>query len=150
MSKRLLSKIAKQELQIRETATIPNVLKECLPYQLEFINDKAKRKSICSTRRSAKTFAVCIYLIHTAITTPKAKLAYLTLTNESAERIVWSKIIEVICHKYNINVHLNSKHEIEFDNNSIIYLVGLDATPKQMNRLRVNAYELVIIDECQN
>ena len=150
MNEQLTRKIAAQEFKKRQEVKIPDVLQDCLPYQLEFIKDPSRRKCICSTRRSAKSYCVGLCMVDKAINTPKAKLAYLTLTYNSAESIIWTKIIETICVKYNIKAHLNSKHEIEFENGSIIYLVGLDATPKQMGRLRGNAYELVIIDECQD
>jgi hypothetical protein len=150
MNKKLLAKIAQSEIEQRNNEVIPDILKECLPYQLEFIKDPSKRKVVCSTRRSAKTFCGAIYMVDTALKIQNAKIVYLTLTNESAKRIIWSSIIETICIKYNIKAELNSKNEIKFNNGSIIYLVGLDATPKQKNRLRGNAFDLCIIDEAQD
>lgn len=148
---RLKVEAAQEVLATRANTPPVNVLQDCLPYQLQFINDPSKRKAICSTRRSAKTYCACLYMVHAAVQSPNSKITYLTLTNESAKRIVWKTIIEPICLKHNITVELiDSKSEIRFANGSTIYLVGLDATPKQMNRLRGNAFDLGILDECQD
>lgn len=145
---KLLAKLAKEKLQQLETFEPPNVLEECLPYQLDFIKDSHKRKVICSTRRSAKTYALILALIDTAIRKENGILCFITLTRESAKRI-FRPILRQISTKYNLNLQINSNMEIEFPNHSIIYLIGLDATEKQMERVRGNKYNLVAIDEAQ-
>jgi len=150
MNKRLQEKIAHQELQRRQNEIIVNVLESCLPYQLEFIMDPHKRKAVCGTRRAAKSFMLALYLINQAITVPKSKCIYMGLTNESCKQIMWSDIVEVIFDKYKIKAECNSKYEIEFDNGSVIFLRGLDATPHQMSRLRGNKFDIAVIDEIQD
>lgn len=147
---KLLAKLAKQELTVRETVKPVNVLAECLPYQLEFINDPAKYKAVCGTRRAAKSFMFALYLINQAITVPNSKCVYMGLTNESCKQIMWSDILEVIFDKYHIEAKCNSKYEIEFTNGSVIFLRGLDATPHQMQRLRGNKFDISILDEVQD
>jgi hypothetical protein len=93
---------------------------------------------------------LALYLIHGALTIPRGTFAYYSLTNETAEQIMWKDILEVIITKYRLGIQLNSKHEMHFDNGSIIYLAGLDATPKQKHKLRGQKYNIAAIDECQD
>lgn len=150
LEQRLTLIAAEQELDKRSQYESVDVLQECLPYQLAFIKDPNKRKVVCSTRRSGKSFCLALYLISEALKTPKGKFIYLALTNESAKRTMWSDIFESIILKYELNVDLNSRLEIVFPNGAIIYLAGLDATPKQMTKLRGQKYSLAVIDECQD
>ena len=143
-----LSKLLEKELSKRTNT--PCVLNECLDYQLDFITDPAKRKAVCGTRRSAKSFMFALYLINQALMVPKSKCVYLTLTNEMAKLIMWSDILEIIFTKYNIKAECSSKYEIVFENGSVIYLRGLDATPHQMNRLRGQKFDIAVIDEVQD
>jgi PBSX family phage terminase large subunit len=149
-NKKLLKKLAEERLEVIETTRLPNVLNECLSYQLDFINDPAKHKAVLGTRRSAKSYMFALYLINQAVTVPKSKCIYMGLTNESCKQIMWSDIIDVIFDKYHIAAECNSKYEIEFDNGSVIYLRGLDATPHQMNRLRGQKFDIAVIDEAQD
>src|SRR5277367_4754722 len=123
----LMVRLAQQALDkqqaLTEIAVKPaDILSECLPYQLDFINNPDKRKCICSTRRSGKSFCLALYLISQALQVPKSKCIYMALTNESAKRTMWSDIFETIILKYDLKVQLNSKLELEFPNGSIIYL----------------------------
>lgn len=147
---KLRLQLQQEELTNRESTQEVDILSECLPYQLEFINDPAKRKFICSTRRSGKSFTAAIDLINTALKTPKGKLGYFAISNESAKRTMWSDIFETIILKYNLGLELTSKLEIKFPNGAIIYLGGLDSTPKQMAKLRGQKYVLFYIDEAQD
>jgi len=145
----LLQKLAQQKLQQLEDFQPPNVLEECLPYQLAFIKDPSKRKVICSTRRSAKTYALVLNLIDAALRTENGIFCFISLTRESVKRI-FRPILRNISSKYHLDLIINSNLEIEFPNHSIIYLVGLDATEKQKERVRGNKYNLVAIDEAQS
>ena len=148
MNSSLLKKMLMNEHKIRESIKIPDILQDALPYQLNFIKDPARRKAVCSTRRSAKSWCIVLYLISEALKTENGIFAFLTLTNDSAKRIV-KPILREISDKYNLNLKIDSDMEIKFSNGSIIYLVGLDSTSKQMGRLRGNKYDLACIDECQ-
>lgn len=145
---KILKKLALKKLKAIDAFIPPNVLDECLPHQLSFIKDPAKRKVICSTRRSAKTYALILALLDTALKTDNGIFCFITLTNESVKRI-FRPILRQISTKYNLNLMINSNLEIELPNHSIIYLIGLDATEKQMERVRGNKYNLCCIDEAQ-
>lgn len=142
--------MAQAELERRNKVVPVNILNECLPYQLEFIADPHKRKAVCGTRRAAKSFMFALYLINQALTVPKSKCIYMGLTNDSCKQIMWTDILEVIFDKYQIKAECSSKYEIEFENGSVIFLRGLDATPHQMNRLRGQKFDIGVIDEVQD
>ncbi len=94
-----MQKLAAKEHYLRNNIKIPDILKECLPYQLDFIKDPARRKSVCSTRRSAKSWTLVLYLISEALKTENGIFAFLTLTNDSAKRI-FKPILREISDKY--------------------------------------------------
>ncbi len=148
--KNLKEKLAAKELEKRSNIVPINILDECLPYQLNFIKDENKRKAVCGTRRAAKSFMFALYLINQALTVSKSKCIYMGLTNESCKQIMWTDILEIIFDKYHIKAECSSKYEIEFENKSVIYLRGLDATPHQMNRLRGQKFDIAVIDEVQD
>ncbi len=145
-----MKKLLLREQRVRESIKIPDILQECLPYQRDFIKHPSKRKAVCGTRRAAKSFMLALYLIDAALNTPKGKFVYMGLTKGSAKNVMWTDIFEIIFAKYKIEATLNSKNEIEFGNGAVIFLGGLDATPKEMNKLRGNAYDIACLDECQD
>jgi phage terminase large subunit len=138
------------ELEKRSQEKPIDILQEALSYQLDFINDPSLRKIVCSERRGGKSFALALALINTCIQTSGAKCVYLSLTNDQCKQVMWTDIFETIFLKYNIQAKLTSKYEIEFNNGSVIFLRGLDATPHQMNRVRGQAFDLAVVDECQD
>lgn len=135
---------------LADNTSIVDILQACMPHQREFILDPAKRKFVLGTRRSSKSFMMAIYLLWGALNIPRGTFAYYALTVETAEQIMWKDILECIILKYNLGIELNSKHEMRFPNGSIIYLSGLDATPRQKAKLRGQKYNIVAIDECQD
>ena len=148
MSK-LIQKLAKQELSRRTVEVLPDVLKECFAQQLEFITDPDKHKILCLPRRSGKSTAAAYYLINEAIVHPKSKLLYVHLTKSDAKKVMWHDIFETVIIKLGIKADLVGL-EIRFQNGSIIYLTGVDATPNEMNKLRGKKFRLAVIDECQS
>lgn len=151
MSELLIKRLAEQEMKKRLDTIPPDVLKECFPQQRDFIVSEAKRKILCIPRRSGKSTAVAIYLVYMAITLPGCKLIYVNTTKGEAKNVMWHDIFETIFIRLGIKAELiDSKNEIRFENGSIVYLHGVDATPKEMNKLRGKKFALAAIDECQN
>lgn len=149
MSEILRKKLAEQEFKVRQNAKLPDVLGECFAQQLDFIKSEAKRKVLCTTRRSGKSTGAAIYLIHEALMNPRSKLLYVHLTKKEAKTTMWGDIFETVFLKLGIKAELVGL-EIRFSNGSIIYLTGIDATPKEMDKLRGKKYRLAVIDECQS
>lgn len=151
MNEKLIAKIAQQELKRRQEEVPPDVLQECFAQQLDFINDQSKRKILCLPRRSGKSTAVAIYLIYEALQHPGSKFIYVNTTKGEAKNVMWQDIFETIFLRMKVKAQLiDSKNEIRFENGSIVYLHGVDATPKEMNKLRGKKFRLAVIDECQN
>lgn len=146
---RLAEKLLLQQANKQPEAVV-DILQACLPHQKEFILDPSKRKYVLGTRRSSKSFMMAIYLLWGALSIPRGTFAYYALTVETAENIMWKDIFESIIAKYHLGIDLNSNHEMHFTNGSIIYLSGLDATPRQKAKLRGQKYNIVAIDECQD
>src|ERR1017187_6142565 len=149
----LRSKIAKQQLALRASYEKVKILQECFSQQLNFIQSDSKRKALCCNRRSGKSFTIALYMIDQALKTPRGKFLYIGLTNESAKGAMWTDIFETVILKYRLQSMVNFKEtalEIKFNNGSTIFLRGMDATPKQMNRVRGQKYTLVAIDEAQD
>lgn len=148
---KLLKKIALKELERRNQEKLPDILSECFQQQLDFIKSPAKRKILCLPRRSGKSTAIALYLIDIAINDPGAKLLYVNTTKGEAKNVIWHDIVENIFFKLNIKAELiDSKNEIRFENGSIIFLHGVDATAKEMHKLRGKKYKLAVVDECQS
>ena len=148
MNKDLAAKLMKKELTKR-AAPLPNVLGECFPEQLAFINDTSKRKKLCLTRRCGKSTTVGLYLINEALKHPRSKSVYVGLTKDTAKKVMWSDIFESIILKLNIPAKLVGL-QIKFSNGSVIQLTGADATYKEMNKLRGEKNRIAVIDECQS
>jgi phage terminase large subunit len=149
----LRAKIARQQLSRQAAFANMNILATCFQQQRDFINSPSKRKALCCNRRSGKSFSIALYMIDQAIKTPRGKFLYIGLTNESAKGAMWTDIFETIILKYKINSLVTFKEtalEIKFQNGATIFLRGMDATPKQMNRVRGQKYTLIAIDEAQN
>jgi hypothetical protein len=130
-----------------------DVLKLCIPAQLDFIQDEAKRKAYFGTRRSGKSTGAALYAFHIALTKPKSKIAYIGLSNQQAKKTMWYDVFESIVVRNDLNEVFHFKEtalEIHCENDSIIYLTGADATPHQKERLRGQKYALAIVDECQS
>ncbi len=141
---------AKKELKAEKKVAIPDILASALPHQRAFILDDAKRKALCGTRRSAKSFAIALLLIYYCLHHPKSKCGYLGLTDESAKQTMWTDIFETIFIKYDINADMKSDQIIRFPNGAQIFVRGWNAKPAQMGVFRGQAFDVLAVDECQD
>ena len=146
-----ISSLITSELSKRDN--IPNILDYVVdfPKSYAFVTDKSKRIAVCGTRRAQKSTNIAILLINQAIKFPNSSCLYAGLTFASAERIMYKDILVPIFDRFHISVQYNmSKKELHFDNNSIIYLYGLDSTPHQAAKLRGQKFSIASIDEIQD
>lgn len=126
----------------------PNLLKDSFPEQTAFINDSAKLKALFGTRRMAKSYTAGLYLLKTALDRPSTSSVYIALTRDTAKRIIWSDVFKTIIKKYNISAKLNeSELTITLDNGSIIYILGIDDSEQEKDKLLGKKYALAVIDE---
>jgi hypothetical protein len=117
--------------------------------QLAFVEDPAPFKVAICSRRAGKTVSCAAHLIHTAINNPNSNCWYITLTRDTAKRIIW-KDLKFIIDKHKLKADFNSTElTIEFQNGSIIYLSGANDLA-QIEKFRGMAMKLCYIDECQS
>lgn len=126
----------------------PNFDKELFKEQKEFINDTSRNKVLIASRRSGKSYAEGVYLLKTAYEYPNSSLLYLGLTRESASRIMLKDILIPLIEKLKLPCTLNkSQLSLTFENNSVIYLMGIDADEDEKRKLYGQKYKLACIDE---
>lgn len=114
--------------------------------QWSFVLDASRRKTAICSRRAGKSHAAAVYLCETARRYDKSVCVYVALTRLSAKRILWAIIKELNeAHKLNA-VFNNTELTISFSNGSQIWLTGAE-DQAQIEKLRGNSYQLVIIDE---
>lgn len=123
-----------------------DVLAGLFPKQRAFVDDPARAKVALCTRRAGKTFGAGRYLARTAMSVPNATCAYVTLTRGSAKRLMWPALHRMKA-AHGLPLELNeSELTAKCPNGSAVWLVGADDARK-VERLRGDAYSLVIIDE---
>ncbi len=127
----------------------PNTLfQHTFPQQEAFIKDEAKLKALFCTRRAAKSFTACTYMIYEALSNPNVNCLFIGLTRESAKNIAWTLILKVLNHKHKLHAKFNEQAlSMTFPNGSMIRLTGVDAHEDEMNKLLGGKYRLVCIDE---
>lgn len=121
----------------------------CFKEQLDFILDPADWVTGCCSRRSGKTEVCALDLLNTALTHAGAVCLYVTTTRLNAERIIWTKLLN-LNEKYGLGGKANiSKLTMTFRNGSKIFLAGCKDKNALDNFLGL-ALKLVYIDEVQS
>ena len=117
--------------------------------QLSFVEDPSPYKVAVCSRRSGKTTACAAHLIHTAINKPNSNSLYITLTRDTAKKLVW-KELRRINREHDLKGRENETElSIVFPNGSTIFCSGcLNAT--EIEKFRGMALNLCYIDECQS
>ncbi len=117
--------------------------------QLAFVEDPAPYKVAVCSRRSGKTTACAAHLIHMALNKTGSNSLYITLTRDTAKKLVW-KELRRINREHDLGGKENETElSIIFPNESTIYLSGcLNAS--EIEKFRGLALNLCYIDECQS
>lgn len=133
----------------RRQSLIVAMRNSCFPEQLDFIDDPCKLKVAQCTRRAGKSYgAAGIYLCTTAVKHPRSTCLYIATTREQARRIMLKDVFTVINRKFNLGIKVNlTTLTVAFPNESLVYLMGLDSKPEEMEKALGQKYRLVIIDE---
>lgn len=126
-----------------------NVTQFLFKQQLDFIEDPSPYKVAVCSRRSGKTTACAAHLIHTALHKENSNSLYITLTRDTAKKLVW-KELRRINREHKLEGRENETElSIVFPNGSTIYLSGcLNAS--EIEKFRGLALHLCYIDECQS
>jgi len=137
------------ELERRKSKrTAKYLLDDKFKAQTGFIKDTARMKAALCTRRAGKSFGAGLYLCQTALENPGASLLYIALIRDSAKRIMFKDVLQVIDRKYSLNAKFNQIDlTMTFPNGAVIYLVGMDHSDAEAEKVLGQKFKLCIIDE---
>ncbi len=148
MSPNKIAQILAKRSALNKSSDPYLVLADAFPQQRAFIYDPSKLKSLFCTRRSAKSFTLCLHLVFDALLNPGSNYLFLGLTRESAKNIAWKDILKVINRRYNLNSRFNQTElSMTLPNGSVIRVTGVDADQDEMNKLLGGKYRVAAIDE---
>jgi hypothetical protein len=132
-----------------DNIVIPDFLSTSCEPQKKFILDTSRKKIALCTRRASKSFAVGIMLIMEGLKHPGCSLVYINKTLQTSHRVMEKDIINPLNAHYNLNLTI-VEGQVRFPNGSIIYLVGVDSSEKEKDKLLGSKYRMVCIDEAQD
>lgn len=121
-----------------------------VPWQREFVYDASPRKALFGERRGGKTSLMGICGIEKALAKPNSKTVYIGLTMDSCQRVFYDEVLERFRRRYELPFTLVGGDTARFENGSFLYLIGLDATKKQKEKVRGIKAALILIDEMQS
>jgi len=124
-------------------------LSQLFPKQRSFVVDPSTRKTALCTRRAGKSEAAGRILGIAAQAKPGEIALYISLTRDSAKRIMWP-VLSRLNRENGLGWEMaESSLSIKTPEGSTILLVGADAI-NFMDRLRGAKYSVVVIDEGQS
>jgi phage terminase large subunit len=126
-----------------------NVTQFLFDKQLAFVEDPSPYKVAVCSRRSGKTTACAAHLVHTALNVKGSNSLYITLTRDTAKKLVWKELRRINREHKLLGKENETELSIIFPNESTIYLSGcLNAS--EIEKFRGLALNLCYIDECQS
>lgn len=119
--------------------------------QRAYVEDRAKRKVACTTRRAGKTTGIAEECVIGAVESPGTKTLYATLTRERAKDLLWPELKRI-----NFEEQAGVKfNEVELTatlpeqlGSSVVKLVGADKA-KEIEKRRGDKYRRARVDEAQ-
>lgn len=146
---KISSSTALKEINKRRQIVLPQFFDGKFPLQEEFIKNESKLKALFATRRFGKSYTGGLYLVKEAYENPGTSSLYVALTRESAKKIMWKDVLKPINRKYKLGIRFNETLlTATLPNGSIIYLMGVDSSEDEKEKLLGQKYKLAIIDEC--
>ena len=145
------NRLVLEELLRRKQETVehvPDFFSGLFEQQLEFVNDPARFKAACCSRRSGKTHSCIRYLYKTAYENPRTVSAYVALTKHNAKNLVWRPMMALAREMGLTDVKFNKTELVaELPNGSMI-IVTSASDEQDIEKLRGFAFKLVVLDEC--
>lgn len=137
-----------EELLARQLGRF-DLSKVCFKEQVDFINDKAKLKTVVAGRRGGKTTSAARYLYQTALHTPKATVLYGAITKDYAKSLIWSELVALNA-ELGLGARIvESELLLQLPNQSNIKIFGAD-NASEVRKARGFGIALAIIDEAQS
>jgi len=118
------------------------------PRQNEFVFDNSPLIAVQCTRRSGKSYGAGLKLFKAAYETPNVSVLYISKTRQSAKNIMVKDVLAKINREKKLSAVYN-KSELSFTlpNGSVIYLLGIDNSEEEAEKLLGQKFKLVVIDE---
>lgn len=136
-----------EEVLKRETL-IAEIRRHLFDKQLEFIDDPEKLKALQCDRRASKSYTAGANFLLCGLENPGVSMLYITMTREMAKKIMFKDILKAMNKKFKIGLQFNETTlAVTFPNGAMLYLMGLDATPDEVDKALGQKYKLVITDE---
>jgi len=127
-----------------------SLVDEDFPKQAAFIRDRSRQKAAICTRRAGKSQAIGRMLVNDGLEIPAAQL-YIGLTRDSAKRVMWNEVLPELDEKYKLGATFNeSSLTMTLPNGAPIYLLGGDASPREMKKYLGMKLLNAAIDEAQS
>lgn len=137
-----------KELSERRLSSDKDLVDNKFKSQAAFIRDPAKFKAALCTRRAGKSYGAGLYLCNEALKNPGVSNLYIALTRDSAKRIMFKDVLQIINTKHELNAKFNHVDlTMTFPNGAVIYLMGLDNSDQEAEKILGQKFKLVIIDE---
>lgn len=141
--------LIEKELHRRQSKELPNFFDGKFLLQEQFISSESRFKALFATRRFGKSYTAGLYLVKTAYENPGVSCVYIALTRDSAKRILFKDVLKPINRKFKLNMKFNETTlTVTLPNGSIIYLMGVDSSEDEKDKLLGQKYKLAVIDEC--
>jgi len=133
-----------------ELAKRNKIVEDCFPVgqrpMVQAALGGARRVAAMVPRRSGKTCGVLRAMARDALDHPRARYAYIALTKNSAEDIVWMEL-EEMNDTYGLQLHMtNTKLRAEFMNGATISIFGADNVT-WLKKFKGQKFRMVAIDE---
>jgi len=143
-SKTLVAK----ELARRAATVLPEFFDGKFMLQENFIQHPSKFKALFCTRRFGKSYTGGLYLVKTGFENPGCTVLFIGLTRDSAKRILWRDILKPLNRRFKLGLKFNETAlSATFPNGSTIYLMGVDSSDDDKEKLLGQKYKLAVIDE---
>ena len=124
------------------------LLKVSFPEQIAFIQDRARLKAACTTRRSGKTMSAALDLLLTGFEHPGSTMLFLGLTLPAVKKTFWNDCLKSLNTRFNLGLKFNqAEMSATLPNGSVIYCAGTDTSSAIRDRFLGTKLRLVYIDE---
>lgn len=126
-----------------------NLNEICFLEQRAFILDQSPWVTASCSRRAGKSIGCAVDLMLTAASHANVTCVYITLTHDTAKKLVWKSLLELNeVHQFGAKANL-TELSLTFPNRSIIYCSGC-SSKKEVEKFRGGHFKLVYIDEAQS
>ncbi len=126
----------------------PKLQDDAFRAQTSFLCDVAQLIVVLCTRRAGKSFGAALRLLRAAFRFPGSSSLYVALTRDSAKKILWKDCLKVINRRLKLGIRFNETElSATLPNGSVIYLLGVDTTEEEKDKLLGQKYAEVVIDE---